>query len=796
MSRTALSMAMALALAGAAHADPPDKVAASYPLAFSEVSALAVSDDGRLVAAADGSVAYLLDTDTWEVETLSDCAAYSVAFVDAGVDAWDVWLGCSDGSLAVHSWADDGATASGADRTVAMGSGPVHGLWLDDVSGSLYALEEGSDGVLQVHSVDPDADTVDAAVGYPVGLAYDGFVDAVVSGGALYVAHGSDDMSRLVFGASAAVINVTQLAVSLDDIAASPAGGVYGADDGGYVVEYSSVGQWLTLYTTLDNPTSVTSFVDDGVEHLLVPQESVVDVFDVSGTFVDPDPVSSFALPDDVGYLTDLVDGDGWMYAGTDSGEIVVLTANPWVSGVTVTPSTAIAGEVVTIGFDVDVGGSWSVNEGGDRSGSGTTLVSGNLSAPGRVETEFTVGDSWAEGDTALYIVVTDNLLRTGHAKTTVLVDNPPDLPPLDQDSLGFGDEALILDFDGVTDEDLSSYVVYVSQTAFSASEWATGGPEFDGPDRLEAPITVSAEGGQAVSVYIGPLTNYVTYYVAVRAYDSGGLEGPMSKVVSGTPRPTFAASELAEEDGSLACGPAGGVSSWLLVAMALGAISARRRRGGAAVAALLGVCALAPGVAHAEPTDLTPAWGNFEVRYGSMTFDDANIQKVYGTSGRPMVLVEFGPQLWRFFELDFGVGFSQTVGNTVDDAGLSSAEISNFTVLPLSGSLTGRLHVLDEQILVPYISYGLDYVVWRESWDAGYQVKDQVSGAKRGTHRSLGIDLMLDVFAPGRASLLEAQTGINDSYIVFEWRKSEIDPEGGLSLSSDAFMVGLKLDY
>jgi hypothetical protein len=131
-----------------------------------------------------------------------------------------------------------------------------------------------------------------------------------------------------------------------------------------------------------------------------------------------------------------------------------------------------------------------------------------------------------------------------------------------------------------------------------------------------------------------------------------------------------------------------------------------------------------------------------------------------------------------------------------VDENGLQSAEFTNLTVVPLSLGATGRLHIIDDQLLVPYAGIGVDAFFWRESWDAGFGVKERVVGTKRGSHLTAGIDLMLDPFAPGRASLLEAQTGINDSYVVFEWRKQVNGVDSGLSLSGQTLLIGLKLDY
>ena len=59
-----------------------------------------------------------------------------------------------------------------------------------------------------------------------------------------------------------------------------------------------------------------------------------------------------------------------------------------------------------------------------------------------------------------------------------------------------------------------------------------------------------------------------------------------------------------------------------------------------------------------------------------------------------------------------------------------------------------------------------------------------------------MGVNILLDVFQPGRASRLEANSGITDSYISIEWRKQSVGTGSGLSFSGEAVMIGLKLDH
>ena len=96
--------------------------------------------------------------------------------------------------------------------------------------------------------------------------------------------------------------------------------------------------------------------------------------------------------------------------------------------------------------------------------------------------------------------------------------------------------------------------------------------------------------------------------------------------------------------------------------------------------------------------------------------------------------------------------------------------------------------------------------MLWSEKSDNTSGTKDTIRGSKFGTHYALGLQLLLDTLQPRRASLLEAQSGINDAWLVLEWRRQRVDGRGtpwegaseapGLQFDGDAITVGLKLDY
>ena len=106
----------------------------------------------------------------------------------------------------------------------------------------------------------------------------------------------------------------------------------------------------------------------------------------------------------------------------------------------------------------------------------------------------------------------------------------------------------MILEFTGIEDADISHYIAYVSKNEFSVEDYETGGPDFK--ELSEEERTFYATPSEDISFTLQPLTNEQTYYVAIQAYDESGMESPWSNMVSETPKPTFSASDLVNENG------------------------------------------------------------------------------------------------------------------------------------------------------------------------------------------------------------------------------------------------------
>jgi len=770
-----------------------------------------VSGDGRLVGAVANSTFHLLDTEDWTVTTSAPCEVTSAAFEYYDTNVHYVWLGCADGTVSLDLW-DTGdfsnVQVAGTPVSYDTGDTKVDGLWAYEDGGLIYVLGEKDDQTLYLHSIEADNGTADGETSFPLALPRTGFIEGVRTTSRLILFQGGSNVSQLTLGGSAILPNLQNYPYSVTDAAPS-------IRDSAYIVSSSIAAEYLpttfvyeVLKTSLDSASAIAASTATDDEWLAIDDASGVSVYTLSnGTISGTDPVATF--DPGIDFVDMAVARWGYGFAGTSNGRLDVLTANPWVSDVAVSPETAQDGDTVTFTFTVDEDADYEVFVGGDASGSGDSQTTGSATAGTPVTVDVPVDSRFSEGDDPIYVLATSSDGLVGHGTGYVTVDAPP---PAVSPTIRESDSALTVSFTGLTVPDLAYYTIYISTTAFTADEWPTGGPSFDGSDAIDAPIQVTASPGDDIVQRISPLTNGQVYYIAVRATDAGGKEGPMSDVVQGTPAPIQSATDLAGDGGGPpscgGCATTGPGSLSLLGLVGLLALAGRRRSRWLAVLLL----ALAvPGLASAQDStaprgDITPAWANLRFLYSGFSYlQPSSIVDVYGKGGHAHFQLMAGPQIYRFLELDAGIGYSHDTTFTRDPTTQTlSATGTALTQFPLVLDATGRLHIWDEQVIVPFAHIGVDYILWRERADDGSGSKTITTGAKAGWHYGFGGELLLDTFAPRRASQLEANTGINDTWLVVEWKRQRVDPgkflfltnSDGLSFSGDALTVGLKLDW
>ena len=796
---------LSLLLAPTARATP-NRVGAVM-LEGTEIPDLSVAIDGSFVAFVEtgSSEVRILDTGRWETDSTAPCVGADPVAVAVfqDNDGARTYVGCSDGS--VVDMVMDGASVASISDPIDTGADEVLGLATTDLG--LWIVVSGSDGgnpkLLLLDVVD---DTLDSSVEETLG--HDGYVDMDAGKSWVAVIHGGDNVSKIAASSGAATIEEQgQTALDGLDVVVSPQDTIL-VIGGEVVAELSTSTNDLSLVIgTSDGLDAATAaFVYEDDEEFVVADggrgEFVFFPYSASSGQPGNDEQDSLSFPDEAiedEQVREFGLISGYAVAGTSAGSLWILTDRPWVEASDPSPSFAIDGDEITVDFTSDTAGDWELRLSGDST-SVEILDSGTITADGQASATFTVDSRFVEGINRLEVVVDADGYQ-GHDVVLLDVDNPPSKVSLNDDNLGFGNAQLTLSFDGITDEDLDYYQIYLTVTPFERADWDSGGPEFDGTDSLEsADLQITAEPGAHVTKTLSPLTNGVTYYLAVRAHDLGGQEGEMSTVVSETPAETFSSAEMAGEEGGI-CGTPGRASA-ALAGLGLLIVGLRRRRGAALAALCLATLALPrAGMAKEKSAEHDPArrQGGLQLRYGPINLKDSSLTDVFGTSGNQVFWLEAGPSIGDILEFTAGLGFFQEMGWLVSEDGRRSDEHDMLTVFPITVNATARLDFLDEQVLVPYGSAGGDFWPWRENWYESADVAgtDSVSGAKLGWHWAAGGQLLLDVFEPSRASRLQARTGIDDSYLTFEYRQQQVGNwQTGLRFTGSSWSLGLKFNY
>ena len=769
----------------------PTRLAATAEFGTS-VRDLSLGASGRWLAATEsgGGAVHLVDTWTWTDTTIAACGAVrGVAVEDTADGGALLAAGCGDGRVIVVDVDPDGVPTLRADA-LDMGEGAILGVELDGAR--VYAVVDPTSGNPQLAAYDLDAGAL-VTPGYPSTLGATGVADTALVGSLAFVVHGSDKVSKVDLGTGSASVTSENLG-SRDfvDAWAYTSGTVYLADENGSLCVLNAGGNDLSILrdNLADSVTSVTGDATAG--WMLVGGSDGVHVYDFAGG-----PGDEVGVIDGATGIVELVGAGNYAYGGTTGGNLVVLSGAPWVTATTVSPGPFATGDTVPLTLTSDTAGDVTVRVGGTLTAPGSIVAETTIDAGETLDLDVDVTASFGEGVNRVWVFVRGTLdadegVREGHAAASVTVDRAPGAVALTPESLGFGDGRLLLQAEGLSDADLDHYTIYVSPEPFDGADWPTGGPDFDGGTGLGAPFDVDATPGAALDVEIAPLANDTTYWVGVRAVDAGGKEGPMSLVVSGTPRPTYSASQLAGDEGfGCATGGAGGAGRGLGLLACASVIALLARRGLHRTIAL-GLTALAPLTAHA---------GGFrqhaELAWGPETLVDTRLEQVYGASspGTTRLAYGVGGKLW---DVSARAGAVHRAGYQVAADGSASSEEATLWQVPASIDASVRLDVLREgvQPLVPFVGAGAGGLLWREAWDDGQEETASVVGGRASWNLLAGAALRLDALDPANASSLEAASGIRDSWLVGSWRRTTTLQEAGLDFSSTDWSVSLRVDW
>lgn len=163
------------------------------------------------------------------------------------------------------------------------------------------------------------------------------------------------------------------------------------------------------------------------------------------------------------------------------------------------------------------------------------------------------------------------------------------------------------------------------------------------------------------------------------------------------------------------------------------------------------------------------------------------------GSCCGPTGAVEFGFLYKSKFGVEVGVGYIGEGGRAVGAAsGAVSRDKFDFTMIPIQNSFTFRADFKEDQLLVPYAKFGLDYLIFRENIQG-----DVTKGVKLGLHAAGGLQILLDKIED-LSTTLESSLGVNDVYFTLEGRYAWVDGFGGsgVDLSNLTFSGGFLFEF
>jgi len=187
-----------------------------------------------------------------------------------------------------------------------------------------------------------------------------------------------------------------------------------------------------------------------------------------------------------------------------------------------------------------------------------------------------------------------------------------------------------------------------------------------------------------------------------------------------------------------------------------------------------------------------TPQWFSLEFKAGAWIPTNGTTRGSLG-SVSPTGSVEFGFLYKSKFGAEVGVGVIMEDGTAFGaTSGNPSGDKFDLLLIPIHNSFAFRADFKEDQLLVPYVKAGPDYVLFRESLNGR-----TTSGVKFGLHGAAGLQILLDRIDP-LSDLMENGLGVNDVYFTVEGRYAWINNfgGGGLDLSNLTATGGFLFEF
>jgi hypothetical protein len=213
---------------------------------------------------------------------------------------------------------------------------------------------------------------------------------------------------------------------------------------------------------------------------------------------------------------------------------------------------------------------------------------------------------------------------------------------------------------------------------------------------------------------------------------------------------------------------------------------------------------------------DFSPQHAAFELRFGPYRpkIDDnlptPAYEDFFGDGSRYM----FGFELdWQALRIPYvgtlgaGIGWGYTQMSARNQIPPDSPEPdavvsqeSTLNIMPIYGVGVLRVDALARRYgvpLVPYAKLGLSYAFWWINDGVGTATNDVgVKGRdiSIGTHAALGGMFLLDILEPSAALGADNDSGVNNSYLFFEWSMSNYGGDQ-MNVGSSSWVTGLAFE-
>lgn len=564
------------------------------------------------------------------------------------------------------------------------------------------------------------------------------------------------------------------------------------------VIDLSAVNNTLTqiLITDVTNPSAQYAYVSGaaGVSVIDTASNLIIDC-GTTATADEPIPTTSQGL---------MVNStDGYLYMSDGGGRLVVFSALPFITYNSVTYSNGQGyiglTDSVTIDWQSDTDGTYKEYVGGTITETGGTAFldstgsnTGAAVAAVPISQTFNYADNAAalvEGANDIFFFVTDGSGNRGRRATTVQVNVPP--PLVNVQSTGFGRNKIYVNMTRLTEPDIDHYNIYadVDPTTVITTPTVSG-------------VVTQPSAGSTVTGEATGLVNGSVYYIAVEAVDTVGQISASRTYtysdgsrITGRPEDVVGPAGYSGETGCSMLPVKNGERdlavyiAGLLISLSAVYIS-RRRLSKKYLLLVVAMIGLVPSIASAE--EKTPQWWSTEVKANMWMPQAAKTKHFIDQCCNMGASVDGGFLYDSKYGVELGIGFMYITGDARGQlSGEQAQDTFTLILMPMETNFVFRADFKENQLLVPFVRAGVDYVFFHES-TAGNTVK----GIKYGLHGGGGLQILLDGLDSG--DNLERDFGINDVYLTLEGRYNWINSfgSGGLDLSGPMFSVGFLFEY